>query len=327
MLRSIRRAVSIPILLLGTASAETPLTWSRGANLVLPRGGYSAAVHQGGILVAGGVYWRDGEKLWTDRVDFYDPRTGRWSQRLSLPEPLAYGGMVRVAGDLYLLGGGNGPQPQRKVFKLTEEGWSVTGETPAPRFYPSVVSVGPTIYVVAGGASMSDLDQCTDEVWALDVSTGGWKTMAPIPGPPRVIQAAAALGRSVYVFGGSTKEPGRRLRNLDDAYRFDTGSGRWTRLGPTPVAARAWWAEPVGDLVYLCGGYSQTFQGTVYEYDPSRDAYTLVSRFEPGLSDTEFVHLDGVLYGISGEDKGRSRFPGLLIGRFPGDLADEPSGE
>ena len=147
--------------------------------------------------------------------------------------------MVRVAGDLYLLGGGNGPQPQRKVFKLTEEGWSVTGETPAPRFYPSVVSVGPTIYVVAGGASMSDLDQCTDEVWALDVSTGGWKTMAPIPGPPRVIQAAAALGRSVYVFGGSTKEPGRRLRNLDDAYRFDTGSGRWTRLGPTPVAARA----------------------------------------------------------------------------------------
>ena len=323
MLRPISHAVSLLILLSGTAAAETALTWSRGPDLELPRGGYSAAVYQEGILVVGGAYWRDGEKLWTDRVDFYDPEAEAWSQRPSLPEPLGYGGLVRIGEDLYLLGGGNGPQPQRKVFKLTEEGWSVAGQNPAPRYLASVVAVGSTIYQVAGSHSMTDLDRCTDEVWSLDVATGDWQRLTPIPGPPRMIHAAAVLGSSVYIFGGSTKELGQQLRNLDDAYRFDTGTGQWTQLGPAPVAARAWWAEPVGELIYLSGGYAQSFQGTVYEFDPSGDTYTLVSSFEPGLADTEFLHLDGAFYGISGEDKGRSRFPGLLIGRFP----EEPSGE
>ena len=327
MLRSISQAVSLLILLSVTVPAETSLTWSRGPDLALPRGGYSAAVYQEGILVVGGAYWRDGEKLWTDRVDFYDPKTETWLQQPSLPEPLGYGGMVRIEKELYLLGGGNGPQPQRKVFKLTETGWSVVGENPAPRYLASVVAVGSTIYLVAGSLSMNDLDRCTDEVWSLDVTTGGWQRLAPIPGPPRMIQAAAVLGSSVYIFGGSTKETGRRLQNLDDAYRFDTETGQWTPLGPAPVAARAWWAEPVGELIYLSGGYAHTFQGTVYEYDPSGDTYTLVSSFEPGLADAEFLHLDGVLYGISGEDKGRSRFPGLLVGRFPEEPSEEESEE
>ncbi len=327
MLRPIAQAFSLLILLSGAVSAETSLIWSRGPDLALPRGGYSAAVYQGGILVVGGVYWRDGVKLWTDRVDFYDPKTKNWSQRPSLPEPLGYGGMVRIEDELYLLGGGNGPHPQRKVFKLTEEGWLGVAETPVPRFYASVVSVGSTIYLVAGGSSMSDLDRCTDEIWALDLTTGNWQTMAPIPGPPRVIQAAAVLGNSMYVFGGSTKKPGQPLENLDDAYRLDTETGQWTRLDPTPVAARAWWAEPVGELIYLSGGYGHAFRGTVYEYDPSGDTYTLLSSFEPGLADAEFLHLDGALYGISGEDKGRSRFPGMLIGRFPEEPSEEESEE
>ena len=327
MLRPLAQAVSLLVLLSGTVSAETSMIWSRGRDLALPRGGYSAAVYQGGILVVGGAYWRDGEKLWTDRVDFYDPEAETWSQRPSLPEPLGYGGMVRIEQDLYLLGGGNGPQPQRKVFKLTEAGWSVVAENPAPRYLASVVAVGSTIYLVAGSLSMNDLERCTDEVWSLDVSTGDWRRLAPIPGPSRMIHAAAVLGGSVYIFGGSTKQPGRPLQNLNDAYRFDTGTGQWTLLGPTPVAARAWWAEPVGGKIYLFGGYARTFQGTVYEYEPSGDSYTRFSSFEPGLADTEFIHLDGALYGISGEDRGRSRFPGLLVGRFPGDPPEEESGE
>ena len=327
MLRSLLQVVSPLILLSGAVLAETSLTWSRGPDLVLPRGGYSAAVYQEGILVVGGAYWREGEKLWTDRVDFYDPETETWSQRPSLPEPLGYGGMVRIGEELYLLGGGNGPQPQRKVFKLTEAGWSAVGENPAPRYMASVTAVGTTIYQVAGSLSMTDLDRCSDEVWSLDVATGDWQRLAPIPGAPRMIHAAAVLGSSVYVFGGSTKEPGRPLQNLDEAFRFDTESGQWTPLGPTPVAARAWWAEPVGELIYLSGGYGRSFQGTVYEYDPSGDTYTLVSSFEPGLADTEFLHLDGAFYGISGEDKGRSRFPGLLVGRVPEEPSEEDSEE
>ena len=170
---------------------------------------------------------------------------------------------------------------------------------------------------------MVDLDRCSDEVWAFDVSTEIWRALEPIPGPPRVIQTAAVLESALYVFGGCTKEPGRRLRNLDDAYRLDMKSWQWTKLASTPVATRAWWAEPVQGSIYLSGGYGDTFQDTVYCYNPEEDDYSLISQFDLGLADTKFLQLNSTFYGISGEDGGRSRFPGLLIGRFPPGPVDE----
>ena len=81
------------------------------------------------------------------------------------------------------------------------------------------------------------------------------------------------------------------------------------------MAARAWWTEPAGDFLYLFGGYSDRFLDYVYRCDPRNDTYVLISDLPPGLSDTKFLYSRGVIYGISGDDRARSRFPGLLIGR------------
>ncbi len=310
-------ALMLPLTIAPRSSSHN-ITWKRGPDIPLPRGGYSAAAFQGGVLVAGGVYWKAGEKLWTDRVDFYNPHSGKWSQWPSLPQPLAYGGTVRIDGTLYLMGGGNGNVPQRNVYKLVDRQWLAVAKTPVPFFFTSAVSVGSRVYLLGGTPEMDDLSKGTNEAWAADVRDWKWKSLPPFPGPPRTIQTAAAAGSSVYLFGGVTQRKGGPLQNLDDAYRLDTITGSWTTLKQAPQKVRAGWAETVDADIYLLGGYSDRFLDTVYLYDPSEDEYTLVSNFQPGLADTEFLHHQGTFYGISGEDKGKSRFPGLLLGTLTG---------
>lgn len=293
------------------------ITWKRGPDIPLPRGGYFAAALQGGVLVAGGAHWQAGEKLLTDRVDFYNPHSGKWSQWPSLPEPLAYGGMVRIDGTLYLMGGGNLTEPQRKVYKLVHREWVTVAQTPVPLFFTSAVSVGSRVYLLGGTPEIDDLSKGTNEVWMADVRDWKWKRLPPFPGAPRTIHGAAAAGSSVYLFGGVRQRKGGPLQNLDDAYRLDTLTETWTTLKSGPQQVRAWWAEAVDEDVYLLGGYSDGFLDTVYRYDPAKDEYTLVSNFDPGLADTKFIHHQGTFYGISGEDKGKSRFPGLLLGTLP----------
>ena len=216
------------------------------------------------------------------------------------------------------MGGGNKTVPQRNVYKLVDRQWVTVAKTPGPLFFASAASVGSRIYLMAGTPEMDDLSKSTNEAWAADVRDWKWKSLPPFSGAPRTIQSAAAAGSSVYLFGGVTQRTGGPLQNLDDACRLDTNTETWTTLKPAPQQVRAWWAEAADASIYLLGGYSDRFLDTVYRYDPSKDEYTLVSNFQPGLADTKFIHHQGTFYGISGEDKGKSRFPGLLLGTLAG---------
>ena len=267
------------LLSVGPRSSSHNITWKRGPDIHLSRGGYSAAVFQGGVLVAGGVYWKGGEKRWTDRVDFYNPHSGEWSQWPSLPQPLAYGGMVRVDGTLDLMGGGNGSVSQRNVYKLVDRQWMTVAKTPGPLFFASAVSVRSRIYLVAGTPEMDDFSKGTNKVWSADVRDRKGKSLSPFPGAPRTIQTAAAAGSSVYLFGGVPQLTVGALQNLDDAYRLDTDTETWTTLNLAPQQVRACWVEAADGDIYLLGRYSDHFLNTVYRYDLSTDEYTLVSNF------------------------------------------------
>ncbi len=298
------------------APTANRISWSRGTDPPLPRGGYYAARHGDGLVLAGGTYWKAGEKLWVDRVDYYDPERNEWRQWPSLPRPLAYGAMVAVRDSLYLLGGVGKTSSHRDIYRLSGAKWVRIGETPSSLYYTAAAAVGERIYLLGGGPSITDLDRATNEAWVLNLRDLRWRRLPPIPGSPRVIHTAASFDGDIYLFGGSLKKKrGDPLTNLDDAYRLRTATEQWERLGSTPVAARAWWAEPAGNFLYLFGGYSDRFLDHVYRYDPRNDTYVLISNLPLGLCDTKFLYSRGVFYGISGEDRARSRFPGLLIGR------------
>jgi N-acetylneuraminic acid mutarotase len=308
-------AISI---LAGVFVSGESITWSRGPDLPVPRGGYYAAWYDQGLLIAGGNYWANGKKLWTDKVHFFDPASGTWRERKPLPRRLAYGSMTASSAGVFLLGGSDENQIYRDVYQLKGEEWIRVGELPAPVVFSSAVSVGVRIYLIGGGFSVTDLVSATNAVWALDTINGDWHKVDAVPGPPRTMHTSTVFKGQVYVFGGATQERGKDLMNLGDAYRLDPDSGRWKALKSAPAPVRAWCAVPSGSSIYLVGGYSDRFLQDVYRYNPALDNYEKVSSLPLPLCDSNFFFWNGHFYGAGGEDNMRSRFSGTLIGRLKG---------
>ena len=292
------------------------IEWKRGEDIPLPRGGYFAAWQNGGLWLAGGSYWKDGKKLWTDEASFYDPRTGKWSVEKPIPKAFGYGVTAAIGNDVYLLGGIDGDgHPSRDIYRLRHGGWSKVGESPASFTFPAYASVGKKVYVFGGSSSASDVTTASKNVWIYDTKSNKWESGPAIPGDPRQIFSAAAVGKDIFVFGGITQRAGEQPSNLDDAYRFSTETNTWKKIRKMPIAMRAFWAGSDGRSVYLLGGYSNAGLDSVYRYSPAKDEYELVSRLPQPLMDTKFIFAKDTFYGASGEDKLASRFEGIVIGR------------
>lgn len=294
---------------------QETILWSRGPDIPLPRGGYYASWYEGGLLIAGGTYWKDGKKLWTDSVSFYEPSRNRWVEWPPLPLTLAYGVMAQVKGKLYLIGGMVNDRLSVDMFRLDGRKWTRIGEAPAESIYGASTVVGNKIYVLGGGDSNNDLTTATNETWSFDPTSSRWEQLEGFPGKPRVVHGVVSIGNSIFLFGGATQSKGGPLIDLNDAYRFDTVTKKWSTLTPMPQACRAMGVTVARGSIYLIGGVGQNSLDTVYSYQPGRDEYRLVSHLPSPLLDAKFFFQNGVFYGATGEDKARSRFPGLYIGR------------
>jgi len=306
---------------MSSTSPSPAITWTRAPDVPLPRGGYYAGWHAGGLLLAGGTHWQAGAKRWTDDVSFYDPLASAWTPRAPLPRRLAYGAMAAPGGSAYVLGGCDESMTYRDMYRLHSGRWEPAGQTPSTLLYTAAVAVGRRIFVLGGTPLISDLTRASAEAWAYDTADGRWEQLPPMPGSPRAVHTAAAIGRRIYIFGGCFQPAGGALANLADACCLDTQSGRWSVLAPAPVAARAWGAAAAGEAIYLFGGYAGQFLDSVYRYDPGRDAYDLVGRLPLPLADCKFFFHAGAFYAAAGEDAAGSRFAGTLIGA----ISSQPS--
>lgn len=310
--------LSLVICMIFAASVEGQqehMTWTRETDIPLPRGGYFAAWHDGGLWLAGGSYWKNGKKLWTDEASFYNPKTKIWSRSQPIPKAFGYGATANVGKDLYLFGGTDADgNLNTQIYRLRDGNWSEIGESPAGFIYPAYAVIGRRVYIFGGSTSPGDVTKAANDTWIYDTKTNAWERSTPFPGAPRQTFSAAAMGKSIYIFGGVTQKTGGKFYNLDDAYRFDTKTKKWSEIKKMPVAMRAFWAGTDGKSVYLIGGYAEAGLDTVYRYSPSADSYELVSKLPQPLMDTKFIYDKGKFYGASGEDKLVSRFPGLVIG-------------
>lgn len=296
-------------------SQADSMEWSRGPDIPLARGGYFAAWREGGLWIAGGSYWKDGKKLWTRETSLYDPVGKTWLTLKPIPRAIGYGVTAQVGKDIFLLGGTDASGALNKdIYRLHDGTWSNVGKSPEGFIYAAYVTIGTRIYIFGGATNPSDVTKATNDSRVYDVKTERWSKLAPVPGPPRQTFSAVAIGKVIYMFGGVTQRPGEKFHNLDDAYRYDTVTGKWSSLKTLPQPMRAFWAGSDGRQIYLIGGYSEHGLDTVYRYTPSTNTYFLYSNLPQPLMDTKFIFHGGKFYGASGEDKLMSRFKGLVIG-------------
>src|SRR5215467_6512487 len=86
-------------------SLSQSLVWRERASLPLPRTGYIGGVVDNRYVVAGGSYWVRDHKLWTSRVDIFDPHQNKWITATPLPEARGDAASVVVGNCLHAFGG------------------------------------------------------------------------------------------------------------------------------------------------------------------------------------------------------------------------------
>jgi N-acetylneuraminic acid mutarotase len=135
------------------------------------------------------------------------------------------------------------------------------------RSYVAAAEVEGRIYVAGGMVGETGRRLAIFE--RFDPGANEWTTLAPLPEAVRA-GAAAAVGRVVYVIGGTTERGGGR-----QVFAYDVRRAAWRRRAPLPAPRFNHAAVALGGKVYVLGGFSGTDErDDVFVYDPAVDRWS-----------------------------------------------------
>lgn len=152
-------------------------------------------------------------------VDQYDIITGKWKQLEDAPNTRDHFAAVEKDGLIYCAGGRNTSAktgqtfeltiPQTDVYDIAGNTWKTlpeSGNIPTTRAGASTVVLGNEVVVIGGESGSQSMAH--NEVEALDVRTGQWRTLNPLVTGRHGTQAIL-YRNAIYIVAGSGNRGGR----------------------------------------------------------------------------------------------------------------------
>ena len=169
------------------------------------RGASAVGVIAGKIIVAGGL--RDGA---VSDVSSYDPATDTWDDSLpNLPAATDHLVGASVGENFYAIGGRSGGiedlREQVLVYNSSRGNWQEAAPMLTPRGGAAAGVLEGKVIVVGGEGDINRPSGVFSEVESYDPLADAWTSLEPML-TPRHGMAAAAIGDSLYVPGGATKQ-------------------------------------------------------------------------------------------------------------------------
>jgi N-acetylneuraminic acid mutarotase len=223
-------------------------TWSRETSL--PGEGVNAPA---AAAIGDNVFLIGGFGTTTNRpvtsVRRYNTKTRQWTDAAPLPAPRGGHAAVVMNGRIHVLGGGNSISTisDHSVYDPQANAWTDGAPLPRSLGSPAAVVLGTTLYSIGGRSGPNDFG----DVYLYDSSTRTWTPGASID--PRGTGGAAAIGTSIYYFGGESQA---RSVVLDDSLRLDAGAKTWVADTRMPTARSFARAVVFKGRVYVIGGSS-----------------------------------------------------------------------
>jgi N-acetylneuraminic acid mutarotase len=146
---------------------------------------------------------------------------------------------------LYVVGGVRRPGLLARVafaFDPRRRRWTTLGG-PTPREHLAAAAVGGKVYAVAGRLAGIDSNQTT-----VEVLSGSWRRVTPLPESRGGTGAAAVGGRLVSVGG---EAPSGTIASV---YAYDPRRQQWERLPDLPTPRHGLAVVAVGRRVFVIGG-------------------------------------------------------------------------
>ena len=291
--------------------------WTVETPLPRPVAGHAAARHSGSLILAGGSYWADNEKLIDDTIRRSDPTRGDgWQTLAHLPEGFAHGGWASDADALWLAGGfdRHGPSGAVRRLDLATGHVQAVATLPAPRAYCGAALLAGALWIVGGTPDAADFSRTRATLWRVDLASHSLRVL-PDPGPALINPLVLSLHGELHVLpGGQWSADESRLEAPTEIWIFSPRTERWTRRAlavslPRGLAGAALDA----DRALLAGGFSPnngsgTIEARTWIYD-ARDNRLVPQPALPAprIAAAMVATGQGEVRVLGGEDAPRSR--------------------
>lgn len=249
--------------MLALADAPSSGSWSLTGSMSSfhGNGGTGTLLHQGKVLVAGGLGANNAS---TVIAELYDPKTGSWSSVGNLSTPrtghtstLLHNGLVLVTGGFDQMA--CFPSCTPPVFATAElydpktATWSATGSMTSPRAQHTATLLHDGKVLVAGGFSNSEV-LSSAEIY--DPKTGIWTPTGSMISA-RFSHTANQLHTRESLVSGGYDEAGAALATAE---LYDQKTGTWTAIGSMNVPRGVHEAVLLHDgRVLVAGGINLPF--------------------------------------------------------------------
>ena len=221
--------------------------WAIAGRMDRPRCYSGVGVLDGKVWVIGGYFGPDKQRVATDEVQVFDPKTGKFSAGPKLDRPRAEPVCDTVGGRFYVIGGADAKEEIKSVVSIGagEAAWRAEPDAPGPIRQASGCALDGRIYVCAGPQG----------VLCFHPATGKWQKVEGLAKAPRAALTAAHAGE-VWIMGGyDTDEP-------RGVHVYSPKSGKWRR-GPDLPTPLGWGAAveiggkptAAGKLIIAGGAY------------------------------------------------------------------------
>ena len=197
--------------------------WAATESLSSPRAGLLAVACRGKVYALAGNSMNtvpNGGPL--DRVEIYDPETGRWAPGVPLPVPVQGPGVATVDDKIYVFTGIGGRKGESEVqscshvFDPVAREWSELAAVPTPRCDPGALAVGRKIYTFGGWGGSATFHTVV-EVYDIDSDT--WSVAEPLP-EKKAWMATAEVGGRIFVMGGARSKEEGGYRWIEDLHEY-----------------------------------------------------------------------------------------------------------
>jgi outer membrane protein assembly factor BamB len=300
----------------GTSAAVDPtvrttLVAHLAKPLPAPVWGESAVGLPGGPLIIGGL---DSSEASVGGVFQLDPGSGRLSPAGSLEGPL-HDAAAAALGERVLVFGGGTEASSDVVQALPASGGTVAaaataaevGRLPTVRSDLSAAAIGDRIYVLGGYDGTAPLDS------VLATADGtSFEQVAALPQPARYV-ALAALGGSLYAFGGETAGGGSSdaIRTVDPK----AGTARVVGHLPRPLSHAS--AVALGGRIYVLGGETGgVASDRVWSFDPASGKASAAGRLPIAVSGGAAATVGSTGYLIGGKGGGGEALDSVVLLRL-----------
>lgn len=200
-------------------------------------------------------------------VVIFDPKTDSWSQGSDMPTLRSGSFAAIVDNAIYIIGGGFKQTDGTFKFLRTteiyfpeEDRWESGPDMIMPHDFPGGVLHNNYIYilgghhpdaVVAGPQTDPGFEFCE----RLNLSTGQWEEIAPLP-TPRFALTAVVINDKIVTMGGVAFRP-EGFNNFDHTEVYDPASGQWSHGDITlPWTSAGQGSIMIDGHLFIFGGYS-----------------------------------------------------------------------